>query len=105
MKKVCMYISVLITVCFMLPAIFTNTNKQTSSHVNDVSQSLQSNEENSNFDGEIKQSSDSKEIKLLYVTIWPEVSCTVKQIFCQYSSLLDSSHFFILIVEELQRCL
>lgn len=66
MKKVCMYISVLITVCFMLPAIFTNTNKQTSSHVNDVSQSLQSNEENSNFDGEIKQSSDSKEIKLLH---------------------------------------
>ena len=50
----------------MLPAIFTNTNKQTSSHVNDVSQSLQSNEENSNFDGEIKQSSDSKEIKLLH---------------------------------------
>ena len=27
---------------------------------------LQSNEENSNFDGEIKQSSDSKEIKLLH---------------------------------------
>ncbi len=63
MKKIVMYLLFFITICFVLPAIFTKTYHQTSSEYN-----IQEQEKNStkNENNNLAENSNSKEIKLLH---------------------------------------
>ncbi len=82
MKKLIMYFLALITVCFVLPAIFTKTNKQASSYTQEenISKNIQNAEEQKGLNN------IDKEIKLLHSKTGEVENVNIEEYLCNVVS-------------------